>query len=724
MPRIIRKTRLAFIIAGICFPACELGAQAAEKIDFATTIQPLFRAHCYPCHGPAVQNANFRLDRRQDSLPNRVGANGARIVPGDSSISRLYLKVTGQAGLRMPPTEPLSPEELATLKAWIDQGAEWPDELAGEMPSAPQDPQAAKMMDAVRGGNHAQFERLLKENPTAARGQGYGGSTPLMFAALYGDTRSISLLLRNGADPNKRNDAGATALLWAVDDPEATRLLLEHGADANIRSADGLTPLLLAVDRFGSGKVVNLLLDHGAKLEGDLLARAARAGDEAVMRTLMQRGAEFKPLPRDLALRSGCMACVNLVLPLAGRDDLNRGLLAAARFGDSAAIKMLLDRGAVANGEALRLAAASEKIPIEGVQALLAHGAADDAALGWAKRQGETPIVAALSTGGAHDIGSPANDAPQPARDRSAQAAVQKSLPVLQKADVVFFKKAGCISCHQNSLTELTIATARKNGFSVDEAIAESQLKKIQVYLESWRERVLQDIPIPGDLDTAGYILDGLAASNYAPDAATDALARFLKRRQAMDGGWRIAIQRPPLESSDFEASALAIRGLQVYAPKPQLAEYAKAIEKGAIWLAQAQPKTTEDHVYQLLGLSWSGANRQAIRKAAAELVALERQDGGWGQLPTLASDAYATGQALTALAEAAGLPVTDAIYRRGVRFLLSTQLADGSWHVATRTFPVQPYFDSEFPHERDQFISAAATNWATMALARAAKAE
>jgi len=53
---------------------------------------------------------------------------------------------------------------------------------------------------------------------------------------------------------------------------------------------------------------------------------------------------------------------------------------------------------------------------------------------------------------------------------------------------------------------------------------------------------------------------------------------------------------------------------------------------------------------------------------------------------------------------------------------LLSTQLEDGSWHVGTRTIPLQPYFDSEFPHERDQFVSAAATNWATMALARAAK--
>src|SRR5215813_1842677 len=47
-----------------------------------------------------------------------------------------------------------------------------------------------------------------------------------------------------------------------------------------------------------------------------------------------------------------------------------------------------------------------------------------------------------------------------------------------------------------------------------------------------------------------------------------------------------------------------------------------------------------------------------------------------------------------------------------------STQLEDGSWYVRTRASPIQPYFESGFPHGRDQWISAAATNWATMALA------
>jgi ankyrin repeat protein len=713
---VIRRNASVIVVIGIGVCAWGLPAQVPGKVDFARDVQPLFRAHCYGCHGPAIQSNNFRLDRRRDSLPNLVGANGARVVPGNSSASRLYLRVTGQAGLQMPPSGALSPDQIGVIKDWIDQGADWPDELAGDAPSAPQDPQAAKLMESIRRGDRTAFEKLLRENPKAARGQGTGGSTPLMYAALYGDTRSAGLLLDKGADPNTRNDAGATALLWAIDEPEITRLLLEHGADANARSADGMTPLLLAAARFGSGDVVRLLLDHGAKLDHDpVLARAATAGDESVMRMLIARGADRKILPQDLAMRSGCAACIDLLLGSAGHDDLDRALRAAAAFGNSKSVQMLLDRGATANGAALRSAAASEKIPLDAVKALLDHGATDDAALGWARRQGDTPVVAALKSAGHKDAETSGKQLVHPAVARSARAAVEKSLPLLQKADVVFLRKAGCVSCHNNSLTEMTIAVARKNGFPVDEATAQAQLSTIRVYLESWRERVLQDIPIPGGVDTIGYILAGVAAANYPPDPATDALARYVKRRQAADGGWRIAAQRPPIESSDIEVTAIAVRVLQVYAPRPQQADYGSAARRGAIWLSHAQPKTTEDHVYRLLGLGWAGGSRESVRKAARELMALQRADGGWAQLPSLASDAYATGQALTALVQ-----VKDPAWQRGVRFLLSTQLEDGSWYVASRAIPGQPYFDSEFPHERDQFISAAATNWATMALARA----
>jgi hypothetical protein len=76
----------------------------------------------------------------------------------------------------------------------------------------------------------------------------------------------------------------------------------------------------------------------------------------------------------------------------------------------------------------------------------------------------------------------------------------------------------------------------------------------------------------------------------------------------------------------------------------------------------------------------------------------------------------------LTALAESSAIAVTDPAFRRGVQFLLQAQLADGSWHVRSRAIPFQPYFDAGFPRGADQWISASATNWATMALARAVR--
>ena len=118
--------------------------------------------------------------------------------------------------------------------------------------------------------------------------------------------------------------------------------------------------------------------------------------------------------------------------------------------------------------------------------------------------------------------------------------------------------------------------------------------------------------------------------------------------------------------------------------------------------------------------MKWGGADAQAIQTAARALVALQRPDGGWGQFATLGSDAYATGQALVALNESGAIQTTDAVYARGVQFLLNTQFEDGSWFVKTRAIALQPLFDIGFPHGTDSWISAAATNWATLALARA----
>src|SRR5262245_35486975 len=125
----------------------EASAQDVVKIDFGRDVQPLFKAHCIECHGPKQQKNGFRLDRRRDAMR---GGTAAMIGPRNSAASKLYLRLSGDRyGQQMPPDGPLSPEQINIVKAWIDQGANWPDELAGETPPTPPDPRATRLMEAL-----------------------------------------------------------------------------------------------------------------------------------------------------------------------------------------------------------------------------------------------------------------------------------------------------------------------------------------------------------------------------------------------------------------------------------------------------------------------------------------------------------------------------------------------------------------------------------------------
>ncbi len=744
------KLSLAALLA-----ACGAGvASAADpaKVDFVRDVQPLFKAHCTGCHGPKQQKNGFRLDRRRDALR---GGTTNQIGPGNSEASHLYFRLVGNRdGLQMPPDGPLSPEQIKVIKAWIDQGAVWPDAASGETPAPPPDPKATRLMDELRDGERAAFRRLLREEPQAAKLKGPGGSTPLMYAALYGDAESVRHLLEAGAEPNIRNEAGATALMWAVDDLDKTRLLIRRGADVNARSDDGRTPLLIAAGRPGSYDVVKLLLDQKANpsqvvntYRGPMtpLRLAAEAGDEALLRLLLDRGADAKAMggvfPLLAAMNANDSGCMNLTLKTAARGALKAsGIFLMPPFGapsalrDTRAVKAFFEAGAdvaakdPAGRTLLMLAVSSDDVPVETVQTLIRLGGDLNAtttdgrtALDFARLAGRTPVVDLLVKSGAKPGRESAFPELKPKPAASVRAAVERSLPLLQRADVTFLQKSGCVSCHNNSLTAMTVASARTAGIPVDERAARSQRKEVGAYLEVWRERVLQGMGVPGDSSTINYLLAGLAAEGFRADPATDAMARYLKNDQMPDGRWRLIATRPPLGSNEFEVAAVALRGLQFYAPKAMRADFEKAVWRTADWLRTAEPRTTADRGFQLLGLAWAGESKDALKKLATGLMTEQREDGGWGQLPTMTSDAYATGQALAALHQSGAAAPPDSAYQRGVKYLLSTQLEDGSWHVRSRSIPFQPYFESGFPHGRDQWISAAATNWAVMALIPAA---
>ena len=108
----------------------------------------------------------------------------------------------------------------------------------------------------------------------------------------------------------------------------------------------------------------------------------------------------------------------------------------------------------------------------------------------------------------------------------------------------MFLKKSGCVSCHNNTLTAMTVAAARARGIAVDDDMARRSLKTIANFIDAWRDRAFQGVGIPGDADTVSYILLGMAAEKYPADAATDAMAFFLKREQLPNGRWRITYMK------------------------------------------------------------------------------------------------------------------------------------------------------------------------------------
>ena len=399
---------------------------AAGTIDFVRDVRPILEQHCYECHGPDKQMNGLRLDRRRDAMR---GGTLTVIGPGSAQSSRLYLRLIGtRYGRQMPvDADPLPAADVQTIKTWIDQGAAWPDAASGDAPIVPPDAAAVAASRALRSGDRATFLSTLRGNPKLSTLRGDGGTTPLMMAALYGDAALVRDLLEQGASPNAWNDAGATALMWSVDDINKVKALVARGADVNSRSNDGRNPILVAAGIRGNREVLAFLLDHGANPSfkgsgnatgGTPLGEAAKAADEAMVRLLIERGADvpgagFPPLAQ--ALRESCDGCVDALLPKLTPTLVSRVMIAAGPpIGTALATISMLEHGADAravgpNGyPMLLLAAASEAQPVAAVKALLdrgadpaARGPGGETAVDLARRHGRTPVVDLLVAAGA-----------------------------------------------------------------------------------------------------------------------------------------------------------------------------------------------------------------------------------------------------------------------------------------------------------------------------------
>jgi ankyrin repeat protein len=650
--------------------------------------------------------------------------------------------------------------------------------LSPRLAQAGQPPISNGFMEDLRSGEVTRLRAALSGG-ASPNARDTNGNTALMWATVYGDVRCMKLLVAHGADIDATNALGGTALMRSVYDYQKVLMLVAHGAEVNRPSALGNSALILAARLADSHRVVEFLLSHGADAwatnvwGATALMAAVAGGDEASVRALLAHGADVNAQPAAShpgfilgggrsalmwAAYRGDLTILKLLLD-AGADVDAEGftgtpLSQAAWANNTAAAQLLLQRGARVDQKghgdsftALHWAASNEEADPALVKLLLKHGADPNMTGGeavdafvevpqtpllLAQKRGQTPVVAALRAAGAtNDIveiaGSDAIASrvlPEHLDGEVVHAAITQAIPPLQKtsleskrAFVNHSSRQDCTSCHQQLLPMAALGFAKKAQAPVNldqerqliEMVGQGEMKNPEV---DW-----EPLFHPEAVYTKGYALFAYSAEQLPSSQMTDSWVHHLALVQARDGRWINNLPRPPIQSGDIGATALAIHALQAFPLPGRKAEFTQRVERARQWLRKATPVNQEGRVFQLMGLAWAGEPAESLDKMTKALLAQQNPDGGWSQLPGLESDAYATGEAVFVLHTACRIPISNPALERGRRFLLTTQLEDGTWHVRRRAFPFQPTMKSGFPHGRDSWISAAASSWAVLAL-------
>ena len=630
---------------------------------------------------------------------------------------------------------------FALLAVWLNASAQEPRD---------------NLYTAIRSNDLQRLKALLDEG-VSANIEGPNKITPLMDAAAIGSVDAMKMLIERRADVNAVNTYGSTALMWSVTDAKKVRLLLDHGADVNVAARSGRTPLIVAAFANPSADVVRMLLAKGANVnvmdqrKVTPLNAATFGNDTATIRLLLDANADVNtadtfigltPLMNAAGNRNlsavklllAKSANVNAVSKTQDLPKIQTGtvefggwtpLLMSVPFGPPDIARTLIDAGAKVNVQDYRgftplmLAVATDRYNPETVRLLLAHGAdqqpktrSGETASDWAYKFSDTAVLKAL--GSSPKAASPS--IPLPAEMPDTRTAVERSVKLLEKTTTQFFGRSNCFACHEQPAAAFAVGAARAKGIAVDEKAASDRWTQLTAGVNATQ---LEGAAPLGGADNNLYLTEALVRSGYKPDRTTDLLAANLAAYQGGDGGWHLpGYSRSPLQDSDFSRTAMAIRALKTYGTPGRAAETRERIERAKQWMLHAEAVTTEDLAMRLAGVAAAGASAAELRKLAEPILARQRPDGGFAQRDNFTSDAYATGMTLWALADAKVIQPNQDVYRKGVRFLLATQNADGSWHVSSRATKFQIYFESGFPHGHDQWISTMATGWAANALA------
>jgi hypothetical protein len=300
-------------------------------------------------------------------------------------------------------------------------------------------------------------------------------------------------------------------------------------------------------------------------------------------------------------------------------------------------------------------------------------------------------------------------------------ATIDRGLDFLARDAVAWRDEHRCVSCHHAGLVVWAMRDAKRDGRTVDETLL-AKLTKWIAESGDGKTGVPRPEGIPRAFNEKAVSLALALAADPQPDVASQEGARRLLAtiiEDQMEDG-RLASwpeTRPPMfGNSDERATLSATLALLPAAQAGE--ESAKAARDKALeWLTNT-PTDNDPQNLALRVVLWKRLDRPAseYQPWVEKIKQAQRADGGWSQTPELTSDAWATGQALYALAHA-GLQRTDPVVARGQAFLIATQREDGSWPMISRpTKPGGEGSTSLIP------ITGAGSAWGMLGLVRSAE--
>jgi squalene-hopene/tetraprenyl-beta-curcumene cyclase len=297
-------------------------------------------------------------------------------------------------------------------------------------------------------------------------------------------------------------------------------------------------------------------------------------------------------------------------------------------------------------------------------------------------------------------------------------ATIDRGLAFLTRDALDWKKQHHCASCHHAALVIWSMREARRRGHPVDEPVL-AELTKWVAESGDGKFGLARPASAPKAASPKAVWFAIALGADPRPDALSQAgmkrLLKTVKNEQSENGSWSAWPEtRPPIfGNSDESLTALATLAVLPEAAAGDAS--AKAVRDKAVkWLAQT--KTDDDPQSVALRLVvWTRLGRPAAewRPLVRRIKERQNADGGWSQAKGMASDAWATGQALYALAHA-GVKPDEPVITRAHAFLVKTQREDGSWPMTSR--PVKPGGEgckSLIP------ITGAGSAWAILGLVR-----